>query len=95
MHTKTINAPYPAIASMRWPGYTIAGAGPLAVVLHCSYRVVLVMSSFEARLLMADDCCAVCAHKTDPHGRHRCYALDQPRQERQHLSMKRLPGWDD
>lgn len=83
-------------AAMRWPGYTITGAGPLAVVLECCRKVVLVQIPLQAHALAAEKCCGVCSHIAAPGaGLHRIVELEQPRKETPHRSMRRLPGWDE
>jgi hypothetical protein len=81
---------------MRWPGYTITGAGPLVVALHCARRVLLVMTPLEARALAANRCCADCSHAVAPAGGwHTIHKLDAQRNEAPRRSMRRLPGWDE
>lgn len=95
MSGQQITDAYSARAATRWPGYGITGAGPLAVVLECCRRVVLVMMPLEAAALAAEKCCATCSHIAAPGaGLHRIVEMEQPRKEPRR-SMKRLPGWDE
>jgi hypothetical protein len=81
-------------AAVRWPGYSITGAGSLAVVLECSRRVVLVQMPLQANALAAEKCCGICSHATAPGaGLHRIVELEQLHKEAPRRSMKRLPGW--
>jgi hypothetical protein len=80
----------------RWPGYEVTGAGPLAVVLECCRRVVLVQMPLQAHALAGEQCCATCSHSAAPGaGLHGIVELEQPRNEAPRRSMKRLPGWDE
>ncbi len=94
-HEQTITD-YTGIARARWPGYTITGAGSLAVVLECRRRVVLVMTPLEASVLAGKQCCATCSHAAAPGaGLHSIRKLDSPHNEAPRRSMRRLPGWDE
>jgi hypothetical protein len=88
--------PAHSTTAVRWPSYSITGAGPLAVVLECCHRVVQVMMPLEAAALAGEKCCATCSHAAAPGaGLHRIVELEQSRRETPHRSMKRLPGWDE
>lgn len=67
---------YRDIAGLKWPGHKIEGAGPLAVVLGCDYRVVLCDMPMTARSVVAERCGQYCNH-TALHGWHKIYVLNQ------------------
>lgn len=53
----------------RWPHCKIEGSGNIAVILGCSYRVVLVQTPIEAVALANGTCCPNCSHQVVPAGR--------------------------
>jgi hypothetical protein len=71
---------YQQIAKRRWPGYTIAGDGSIAVLYHCTYRVELVTTPIEASAIVGERCGQHCGHMTTPEGGwHEIEKLKLPR----------------
>jgi hypothetical protein len=51
------------MAKRRWNHCTVSGAGNIAVVLNCQYRVVLCSTPIEAQAIASTKCCPEnCAH---------------------------------
>lgn len=50
------------MSKRRWPHCRIEGTGSIAVILACSYRVVLCMLPIEAIAIVGKKCCENCAH---------------------------------
>ena len=57
------------MAKRRWPHCTSSGSGNIAVVLGCSYKVILVQTPLEAQALASQRCGDHCSHVISPEGR--------------------------
>jgi hypothetical protein len=67
------------MAKRRWPHCTTTGSGSIAVVLGCSYRVLLVQTPIEAQSLANGKCCDHCNHTIAPDGKwHEIVELKEP-----------------
>jgi hypothetical protein len=55
-------------ARLRWPGYEVSGAGRIAVVCQCNYRVVLATTPLEAAVIQQERCGKMCSHVISPEG---------------------------
>ena len=56
------------VAQNRWPGHTISGTGNIAVILGCSYKVRLVQTPLEAKVIASQRCGDRCSHIIAPDG---------------------------
>src|ERR1700747_3528146 len=72
-----------AIAHLRWPDFEITGAGPLAVVLTCSRKVILCAMPIQAQQIAAERCGATCNLGDRFHQWHQTAELDQPKPRHQ------------
>jgi hypothetical protein len=68
-------------ARKRWPGYTVTGAGSIAVVRQCQYSVVLASTPLEAQAIASERCGQHCSHMLAPEGGwHTIKMLETPKQ---------------
>lgn len=70
------------MSKRRWPHCRIEGSGSLAVILACSYRVVLCTLPIEASAIVSKPCCENCAHGIMEGRWHTVEVLQPPAQPR-------------
>lgn len=91
-HNTTTNTVYIDHARLRWPGYSVAGSGPVAVLWRCRHHVELCGSILEARQKIAARCGVVCRAGNGERRWHVAYDLAAPPPEKPRPSF---PGWDE
>lgn len=80
VQTQTVSySIFEAIAALRWPGFTISGAGALAVALECARKVILCQTPLEAQVIAAERCSAMCNQPDHFYRWHRIHELNAPK----------------
>jgi hypothetical protein len=70
---------YLDVARLRWPNYSISGAGKIAVVLPCQQKIILCEIPLQSEPIRVGDCQPCVRRYGDRKIHHRTIVLNEPK----------------